>query len=122
LYDRNEPADPAPTLSKEQAVTVLRYSPTGACLAFSTLLAGSALLMVSFAPAFAAPKPAAAQAATAAKAKVAVVEAAEVDAEGPAATGSTKAAAEEEGAGCQRARRKLWVDGEGWIVRRVTVC
>jgi len=102
-------------------VTVLRYSPTGASLAFSTLLAGSALLMVSFAPAFAAPKPAAAQAATAAKAKVAVVEAAEVDAEGPAATGSTKAAAEE-GAGCQRARRKLWVDGEGWIVRRVTVC
>jgi hypothetical protein len=23
---------------------------------------------------------------------------------------------------CARARRKLWVDGEGWIVRRVAVC
>jgi hypothetical protein len=24
--------------------------------------------------------------------------------------------------GCSRARKKLWVDGEGWIVRRVTTC
>jgi hypothetical protein len=23
---------------------------------------------------------------------------------------------------CASARRKLWVEGEGWIVRRVTVC
>lgn len=23
---------------------------------------------------------------------------------------------------CSRARRRLWVDGEGWIVRRVTTC
>ena len=28
----------------------------------------------------------------------------------------------DEGPGCHRARRKLWVDGEGWIVRRVTTC
>ena len=24
--------------------------------------------------------------------------------------------------GCSRARKKLWVEGEGWIVRRVTTC
>lgn len=23
---------------------------------------------------------------------------------------------------CSRARRRLWVDGEGWIVRRITTC
>ncbi|NEU14199.1 hypothetical protein G3T14_18990 [Methylobacterium sp. BTF04] len=23
---------------------------------------------------------------------------------------------------CSRSRRRLWVDGEGWIVRRVTTC
>lgn len=24
--------------------------------------------------------------------------------------------------GCNRARRRLWVEGEGWIVRRITTC
>ena len=37
---------------------------------------------------------------------------------GPGATGS--AGKDEES--CFTARRKLWVDGEGWIVRRVTTC
>ncbi|HEX8663302.1 MAG TPA: hypothetical protein VF744_04660 [Beijerinckiaceae bacterium] len=37
----------------------------------------------------------------------------------PAATGSTAKDGEES---CFTARRKLWVDGEGWIVRRVTTC
>jgi hypothetical protein len=38
-------------------------------------------------------------------------------------TGSTTGAkAAEEDAGCHRARKRLWVDGEGWIVRRVTTC
>jgi hypothetical protein len=23
---------------------------------------------------------------------------------------------------CQRSRKRLWVDGEGWVVRRVTTC
>jgi hypothetical protein len=36
-------------------------------------------------------------------------------------TGSVAKPAEEE-PGCQKARRKLWVEGEGWIVRRVTTC
>lgn len=101
-------------------MTVLRYSPTGASLAFVTLLLGSALLLASLAPSFAAPTASSkAAAAKPVKEKVAAVGASEAD--GPSATGSIRAA-EEGGAGCQRARRKLWVDGEGWIVRRVTVC
>jgi membrane protein implicated in regulation of membrane protease activity len=35
------------------------------------------------------------------------------------ATGSVAKSAEEE-PGCQKSRRKLWVEGEGWIIRRVT--
>lgn len=27
-----------------------------------------------------------------------------------------------EGVACDRSRKRLWVEGEGWIVRRVTTC
>lgn len=30
--------------------------------------------------------------------------------------------AEDDGGFCTRARKRLWVDGEGWVVRRVTTC
>ncbi|MCJ2034076.1 hypothetical protein [Methylobacterium sp. J-068] len=30
--------------------------------------------------------------------------------------------AEDDAANCSRSRRRLWVEGEGWIVRRVTTC
>ncbi|MDR7035299.1 MULTISPECIES: hypothetical protein [Methylobacterium] len=30
--------------------------------------------------------------------------------------------AEDDTANCSRSRRRLWVEGEGWIVRRVTTC
>ncbi len=29
---------------------------------------------------------------------------------------------EEADPGCLRARKRLWVEGEGWVVRRVTTC
>ncbi|GJD97542.1 hypothetical protein OCOJLMKI_4774 [Methylobacterium iners] len=29
---------------------------------------------------------------------------------------------EDDGSNCTRSRKRLWVDGEGWIVRRVTTC
>jgi len=29
---------------------------------------------------------------------------------------------EDDATNCSRARRRLWVEGEGWIVRRVTTC
>jgi uncharacterized membrane protein len=38
---------------------------------------------------------------------------------------SVKRVAETDGdddAACTRARRRLWVEGEGWVVRRVTTC
>ena len=42
------------------------------------------------------------------------------------ATGSvTRAVATEEpveAPGCTKARRRLWVESEGWIVRRITTC
>ncbi|MGH1572763.1 hypothetical protein ACRAWG_21450 [Methylobacterium sp. P31] len=28
----------------------------------------------------------------------------------------------EEDATCSRARRRLWIEGEGWVVRRITTC
>ncbi|KAA2235678.1 hypothetical protein F0L46_19165 [Salinarimonas soli] len=33
----------------------------------------------------------------------------------------TRAAAEDDAA-CTKVRKRLWVDGEGWIVRRVSIC
>lgn len=32
------------------------------------------------------------------------------------------ATAAEDDAACTKIRKRLWVDGEGWIVRRVSVC
>ena len=29
---------------------------------------------------------------------------------------------EDDGGTCSRIRRRLWVEGEGWIVRRITTC
>ncbi len=37
-------------------------------------------------------------------------------------TGSLAKGPSDEDPGCFRARKRLWVDGEGWIVRRVTTC
>lgn len=29
---------------------------------------------------------------------------------------------EDEGANCAKSRKRLWVEGEGWLVRKVTTC
>ncbi len=29
---------------------------------------------------------------------------------------------EDEPANCSKSRKRLWVEGEGWVVRRVTIC
>lgn len=29
---------------------------------------------------------------------------------------------EEDAANCSKLRKRLWIEGEGWIVRRVTIC
>jgi hypothetical protein len=33
-----------------------------------------------------------------------------------------EAEAEEDSANCSKLRRRLWIEGEGWLVRRVTIC
>jgi hypothetical protein len=91
-----------------------RFSPTGAALASATLLIGSLLAIAGASPADAAPV-------RSAKPPAAVE---------PSNTSSLpeepKAAYSKAGpdgdAGCFTARRKLFVEGEGWIVRRVTTC
>ncbi|UMY18748.1 hypothetical protein MMB17_05345 [Methylobacterium organophilum] len=30
--------------------------------------------------------------------------------------------AEEEATNCMKPRKRLWIEGEGWVVRRVTIC
>ena len=44
----------------------------------------------------------------------------------PQTTDAVKRVAEvdsdDDGAACTRARRRLWVEGEGWVVRRITTC
>ncbi|MGV7031435.1 hypothetical protein [Methylobacterium symbioticum] len=32
------------------------------------------------------------------------------------------AAEPEEEANCSRSRKRLWIEGEGWVVRRITTC
>jgi hypothetical protein len=91
-----------------------RFSHAGLRTAFCTLLFGSTLLAVPLAPAEAAPQERVRQAAADKATKLA-----EAD---PATTSSlSKATAEEEQA-CSRPRRRLWVEGEGWVVRRVSAC
>jgi len=91
-----------------------RFSHAGLRTAAGTLLFGSTLLLVPFAPAEAAPQDRSRPVVTAKATKLA-----EAD---PATTSSlTKVDADEEQA-CNRPRRRLWVEGEGWVVRRVSVC
>jgi len=40
----------------------------------------------------------------------------------PATTSSLSKAPTDEQPACDRARRRLWVEGEGWVVRRVSTC
>jgi hypothetical protein len=49
--------------------------------------------------------------------------AAVVDVKAPAVPGARTAVAEAEDATtCARPRRKLWIEGQGWVVRRVHAC
>lgn len=33
-----------------------------------------------------------------------------------------EAEADDDSANCSKLRRRLWIEGEGWLVRRVTIC
>jgi hypothetical protein len=124
----------------DKTVKTLRYPKAGAKLAFAALLAGSAVIAAPLGAADAiaaakskaaqadAPRPAAA--ATSAAGESAASPAKDARAADPeaiaakrnpqytSATGSGTATDE----GCLRQRKRLWVEGEGWLVRKVTVC
>jgi hypothetical protein len=99
-----------------------RFSHAGLGTACFTLLFGSAILLVPLTPAEAAPQERGRSAATAAKisAKTPASKTKFAQAE-PETTSSVTKAADDEPA-CNRPRRRLWVEGEGWVVRRVSVC
>jgi hypothetical protein len=91
-----------------------RFSTAGLTAACSALLIGSAVLLVAPSAAQAAPqeRSRAAAAVTMAASKIAQAE--------PATTGAIGKSDEQPA--CDRPRRRLWVEGEGWVVRRVSAC
>jgi hypothetical protein len=92
-----------------------RYSHAGLRIACSALLFGSTLVLVPLTPAEAAPP----ERGRAAVAPAATTKLAEAD---PATTSSLAKTAIDEEPACSRPRRRLWVEGEGWVVRRVSAC
>ena len=83
-------------------------------LALSMIL-GLPVLAAATSPAFAAAQ-------ASARTQLAAVELSKAGAI-PEDSGSSEAkSAPDDDAGCYRARKRLWVEGEGWIVRRVTTC
>ena len=90
---------------------------------FSSAARAAGLVLVLSGSAWALPVPAEAAGAPAVRAKtttttVAATPAADKE---PETTGTVDKATTLE-PNCAQARRRLWVEGEGWIVRRVTTC
>jgi hypothetical protein len=91
-----------------------RFSKAGLSAACSALLLGSAILLVQPTSLQAAPQ----ERSRAADIKMASSKLAQAE---PATTSSIKTVSDEQPA-CDRPRRRLWVEGEGWVVRRVSAC
>lgn len=98
-------------------MTANRYSRMGAGFALSALLIGSIVVIAPMASAAERGGQGAVRVAAADK-----IIGAKIDGTDPAAGAAIEKDAAEGSPGCQRTRKRLWVDGEGWIVRRVTVC
>jgi hypothetical protein len=101
-----------------------RYSGPGAALACATLVL--ATLFLGGAASQAAPAKAKAVKAQAVKDKAPKAAFTGLQGAKPegldAATTASIGKDESDESNCFTARKKLWVDGEGWIVRRVTTC
>ena len=93
-----------------------RFSNAGLGTACLALLIGSFIVVLPLTSAEAASKerPHPAANLKAAKSKLA-------DAE-PATTGSIATPPTDAQSTCDRPRRRLWVEGEGWVVRRISSC
>jgi hypothetical protein len=90
-----------------------RFSRPAETAALSALILGVVLAATPLTAALAAPS----EARQAAGRTQTAAAAATVD-----VTGSVAAKPAGEEPNCQKARRKMFVEGEGWIVRRVTTC
>ncbi len=96
-------------------MTSSRSSGAGAGFALALFLSGSAFVFAPLAWSTAA------EAQTPKKTRVAAAEVTRAAVtEAPAET--APGGATEDDLACFRPRKRLWVEGEGWIVRRVTVC
>ena len=93
-----------------------RYSRTGAALATATLCLATVFLVAGGSVSQAKPQ----KAEKSPKAAFTAMQSGK-PAEGLDAA-TTAAIGKDEDGSCFTARKKLWVDGEGWIVRRVTTC
>ena len=93
-----------------------RFSKAGLHAACSALLIGSAVLLLPLAPAEAAP-----QERSRAGADIKMADSKLAQAE-PTTTSSISKAPGDEQPACDRPRRRLWIEGEGWVVRRVSAC
>jgi len=92
------------------------FSKAGLTAAFSALIIGSAVLVLPSVPVEAAPKE---RTRAAADIKMARSKLAEAD---PTTTSSISRTVSDAQPTCDRPRRRLWVEGEGWVVRRVSAC
>ena len=96
-------------------MTLPRYSKAGARIACGALLLGSAIAAASLVPAEASP----ARTGEPLRRTVTVPNAKYTSAPAePSGTGSIAKAPEQPGA-CDGVRKRFWIEGEGWIVRRV---
>jgi hypothetical protein len=122
ILHNKEPRAIRPAKERDTVVMRQRFSRSGAALASAALILGSMIAALGAGSAGAAPARAkqAVEAKAPAAKRAAVGTKAAKPAEEPKAA-YTKAGPEED-AGCLSARRKLFVEGEGWIVRRVTTC
>ncbi len=94
-----------------------RYSGPGAALATATLCFATVFLVAGGSVSHAKPQ----KAEKSPKAAFTAMQSGGKPAEGLDAA-TTAAIGKDEDGSCFTARKKLWVDGEGWIVRRVTTC
>ena len=115
LSSRGHQQRPAAPLGKGDKPVTHRFSIAGLSAACSALLIGSAVLFVPMTPAHAAPQ----ERSRAADIKMAGSKLAQAE---PATTSAITKTVSDEQPACDRPRRRLWVEGEGWVVRRVSAC
>ena len=89
-----------------------RFSSAGLTTACVSLFLGSTILVLQLAPVQAAPK----------ERRVAAGASKVAQAAEPTTTSSISKTPSSDEPACNRARRRLWVEGEGWVVRRITAC